>query len=242
MRIGLISDIHGNLVALDAILAELNRAGVDRIVCLGDVAVLGPQPAEVIDRVRERGIATVCGNTDAWLVADHPIPVEQPDSEASIALTQWTRSQIGSEGLAWLRSLPLTLDVSLETGGLMRCFHATPDSLDDITHAAHPAGVGEFSGAEIMCCGHTHVQAMWRVREQVWINPGSAGLPGIGPGVPGLPVNRNVSWAEFAVIESSDLGMSVTLRRLPIYLDALWASVQASGMPCQDWWRALWSS
>lgn len=242
MRIGLISDIHGNLVALDAILAELNRAGVDRIVCLGDVAVLGPQPAEVIDRVRERGIATVCGNTDAWLVADHPIPVEQPDSEASIALTEWARSRLGRDQIEWLSTLPLTLDVPLGAGQLMRCFHATPASLDDITHAGQPAGVGEWVGANVMSCGHTHVQGMWRVGVQAWINPGSCGLPGIGPGAPGLAANRDVSWVEFAMIESSARGMSATMRRLSIDMDQMWAAVQASDMPHQAWWRALWSS
>ena len=63
MRVGLISDIHGNRLALDAVVSELEREGVDRIVCLGDVAV-GPQPAEALEGIRELGCPVVMGNWD----------------------------------------------------------------------------------------------------------------------------------------------------------------------------------
>ena len=70
MRIALISDIHGNLTALEAALAEIDRHKVDRIICLGDVALDGPQPTAVIRRLREQGIPVIKGNTDDWLL--HP--------------------------------------------------------------------------------------------------------------------------------------------------------------------------
>ena len=66
MRIGLIADIHGNLFALDAVLAALARIGMDELICLGDVAALGPQPREVIERLRALRCPVVMGNTDAW--------------------------------------------------------------------------------------------------------------------------------------------------------------------------------
>lgn len=65
MRIGLIADIHGNLLALEAVLSALGRDGVDDLICLGDVASLGPQPAEVIARLRALGCPVLMGNTDA---------------------------------------------------------------------------------------------------------------------------------------------------------------------------------
>ena len=242
MRIGLISDIHGNLVALDAVLAEIDRSGVDQIVCMGDLAVLGPQPCEVINRIMERGILTVRGNVDDWLAHGDGPSAESPTSTQTIDLTAWAFSQLEDEHIEFLRHLPLTLRLPLDDGRSMVCYHATPDSLDDITHAGKPARVGEWSGNAWMACGHTHIQAMWRVGDQIWLNPGSVGLPGIGPGASGLPVNRDVSWAEYAVVEIDQHGVMVTLRRIELNIEAMWSAVTATDMPHQDWWRSLWKS
>jgi predicted phosphodiesterase len=240
MRIGLISDIHGNLAALDTVLAELDRAGVDEIICLGDLAVLGPRPADAIDRIRERGIPTVCGNTDAWVVSDHPLIAAPPDSAETIDLTAWTVGQLSPEHIEFLSRLPMMLELSLPDGRSLRAFHATPDSLDDITHAGSSAGVGEWPGPEVMVCGHTHLQGMWRVGDQIWLNPGSAGMPGVGPGTPSIPPNRDVVWVEFALIDVGETQTSVEMRRLAVDVDALWAAVRATDMPHQDWWRSRW--
>ena len=72
MRIGLISDIHGNLIALESVLSELKREQVDSMICLGDVAALGPQPHEVIERLRKLNCPVVMGNTDDWYL--QPLP------------------------------------------------------------------------------------------------------------------------------------------------------------------------
>jgi len=68
-KIAILADIHGNLPALDAVLAQIDAEGIERVVCLGDVATLGPQPREVIARVRALGCPVVMGNTDAILLA-----------------------------------------------------------------------------------------------------------------------------------------------------------------------------
>jgi len=240
MRIGLISDIHGNLVALDAVLATLDRAEVDRIICLGDLAVLGPEPAGVIDRIRERGIATVRGNVDDWLTSGETPEAAPPDSTQSIELTTWTLAQLTASQTEFLRRLPLTLDVPIDDDRSLLCFHATPGSIDDITHAGEPARVGEWTGNALMACGHTHIQAMWRVGDQAWLNPGSVGLPRVGPGTPDLPRNRDVSWAEFALVEINRYETSVDLRRLELDIGAVRAAAQATDMPHQDWWLNLW--
>lgn len=71
-KIALLADIHGNLPALEAVLAEITAEGIERTVCLGDVASLGPQPNEVIARLRALGCPTVMGNTNAVLLAAQP--------------------------------------------------------------------------------------------------------------------------------------------------------------------------
>lgn len=78
MRIALISDIHGNRLALDAVLRHIEREAVDRIVCLGDIAALGPDPAGAIALVRRYASHCVMGNTDDWLL--RVLPGEMPDS------------------------------------------------------------------------------------------------------------------------------------------------------------------
>jgi putative phosphoesterase len=240
MRIGLISDIHGNLVALDAVLAAFDRAEVDRIICLGDLAVLGPEPAGVIDRIRERGIATVRGNVDDWIVPGETHAADPPDSSQSIDLTAWTLAQLDASQVDFLRRLPLTLHVPIDGARSLLCCHATPDSVDDITHAGEPARVGEWPGYALMACGHTHIQAMWRAGDQIWLNPGSVGLPAVGPGTAELPRNRDVSWAEFAIVEINRHETSVDMRRLELDIGAVWAAVRATDMPHQDWWLNFW--
>ena len=77
MRLALISDIHGNNVALEAVLTAISTRAIAQVICLGDVASTGPQPYEVIKRLREMSCPVVMGNMDAWLL--QPEPKEQPD-------------------------------------------------------------------------------------------------------------------------------------------------------------------
>src|SRR5262245_22502770 len=87
MRIGLISDIHGNLPALEAVLEELDRESVDQIVCLGDVAV-GPQPSETLARVKALGCPVVMGNWDAAFLRDMPEPRDEV-GEMLVEIGNW---------------------------------------------------------------------------------------------------------------------------------------------------------
>ncbi|NIW96181.1 MAG: hypothetical protein GWN20_25895, partial [Phycisphaerae bacterium] len=80
MRLAIISDIHGNLIALEAVLAVLAQEEIDQMVCLGDVAATGPQPHETIARLRELNCPVVMGNTDDWLLNPHPHPVRDENS------------------------------------------------------------------------------------------------------------------------------------------------------------------
>ena len=92
MRVGLISDIHGNLPALDAVAADLEREGVDEIVCLGDVAV-GPQPAETLARVKELGCRVVMGNWDAAFLGSMPEPKDKI-GERLVEIGEWWASYL----------------------------------------------------------------------------------------------------------------------------------------------------
>lgn len=188
MRIGVIADIHGNLTALDAVLANMAGQSIDQIVCLGDVAVLGPNPAGVIARLRELGCPNVLGNTDAWLLGSGAHEPAVSDSVVGLDLTAWTREQIDGDALAWLGDLPPVLTVGLGVAGTLIGGHGSPRSHEDVISALTPEAELEamFDGDEgtLYAGGHTHVRLLRQTGDRLLLNPGSVGLPGVGPTTP----------------------------------------------------------
>jgi predicted phosphodiesterase len=241
MRLGVIADIHGNLVALETVLGALERERVERLVCLGDVAALGPQPGEVLARLRGLGCPCVMGNTDAWLLGD---PAFGSDSPVLAEMTRWCVERLSAEDRAAVRAFPPVLALAPGSGQELLCFHGSPRSFDDVIAATTPEPeIGAMLGgreAAIMVGGHTHVQLLRRYGESVIVNVGSVGLPGTGPGTPDLPVNRRVRWAEYGVIDAADGRVSIELRRVPLEMGPMLAAGKASGMPHLDWWLARW--
>ena len=88
-RIALLSDVHGNLHALNAVLAQLSHEAIDGAVCLGDVAIFGPQPRETLARVHGLGIPVIMGNTDSWALDPSPHPMRDETSERINAIELW---------------------------------------------------------------------------------------------------------------------------------------------------------
>lgn len=135
VRIGVLGDAHGNLIALEAGHAYLRGIDVDRIVCTGDVAAFGPDPEGCVAFLRAHGVATVAGNEDAAML--RPVAV---DSEAPPRLRQvqeilaWSQRQLSPSALAWPAALPGRLEVD---GGLV-CVHAAPDGDTRIVAAGMP--------------------------------------------------------------------------------------------------------
>jgi len=109
LRYGVISDIHGNLQALQAVLDQLDEAGIDQIICAGDIVGYGANPRECIHIVRERVVAVVAGNHD-WAVAGK-VDTNCFNSDAKDSV-DWTREHLSAEEIAYLRQLPLTVDIN----------------------------------------------------------------------------------------------------------------------------------
>src|SRR5215831_15560753 len=114
MRLAVVSDVHGNFAALQAVVEDLERQHVDQVVQGGDLVTTGPRPVEVLDRVRELGWAGVVGNTDAMLW-DAPARAEQERKAPGLSgwlyhlfdtLAPWARERLGEERINWLRQLP----------------------------------------------------------------------------------------------------------------------------------------
>src|SRR3954454_17529165 len=178
MRTALISDVHGNAVALHAVLADIEGDPVDQVVCLGDMIQGGSQPAEVVRRLRELGCRVVLGNADAFLL--DPDAGEEAKTERQLAVREWTLAQIGEDGAALITTFQSTLDVSLGDGRTLLAFHGSPRSFDDIVlpHLEED----EFRRllgppvADVLAGGHVHLQWLRRYGDSTFLNPGSVGL------------------------------------------------------------------
>jgi predicted phosphodiesterase len=239
MRIGLFGDIHANLPALDAVLADMMSHRPDQLVCLGDLAITGPQPREVTARVRALGCPVVRGNWDAW-------PVEIRDGRRSPegyrAMDLWCAEQFTSSDLHYLDGFPMTYDVPLPGGSMLFCFHGSPRSYNEVITGMTPYEeldrLLEGRRTGIAAGGHTHVAMLRRHGDGLMINPGS------------ISENWNFSsWpdrrlfnphAEYALVECDAGEVSVTFRRVPIDVEAVIRAARESGMPDAEQWIATW--
>ena len=184
MRIALISDVHGNLTALEAVIADIDRHGADAVVHGGDLVLMGPNPAEVVDRIRELDWPGVVGNTDELLWRrEERRRLEQQMPKLSglldLLFDQYapaTRELLGDDRLAWLRDLPAEQRV-----GDLLVLHATPNDLwsAPMPHAndAELLDVYGDRGAAEVVYGHIHRPYVRPLGPMTVMNSGSVGLP-----------------------------------------------------------------
>jgi putative phosphoesterase len=232
-RLALISDIHGNGVALGAVVADLARRDVDEIICLGDVAAGGPQPREVIACLRELGCRTLRGNADAWLLEGLP-PGRSEETSRLGEIVAWARASLVPDALDFLAALPPTLTVTADGVSLL-CYHGSPRSDVEPLLATTPEHELDevFTGeadASVLTGGHTHLQLLRRYDERLLVNPGSVGLPlgSLTAAQPPLP-----AWAEYALVEVEDGEVEFAFRRVPVDVQALAAAT--ASMPDTNW-------
>jgi len=245
IKVAVISDVHGNLTALQAALSAINREA-DKVVCLGDVAATGPQPHETIALLKELGCPCVMGNTDETLwkgTPDHFGSGGRPREEILRlkALDEWTRSRITNSDRKTLSTFKPTVTVKVGDAAML-CYHGSPRSNTErilsTTTDDNLAAVFSTSRATIFAGGHTHTQMVRRWRDSVIINPGSVGLPFEQTSDGTM---RNPAWAEYATVSvGPSTGLGVELRRVRYSLSKLSRVVRKSGMPDPEWWLADW--
>ena len=174
MRIAVLSDIHGNLLALDAVMTDLESQGVDQVWCGGDLGWGGPWASECIARVREAGWKTVKGNTDVWITGD-PQTIDDPDQRKQFQDIA-SAHNIPKEDAEWLTDLPL----GHNGPGSLLLVHGTPQS--PFTAPMPDAPAAEFvpyeGKASVVIYGHVHYGFVRRLTDGTIVaNPGSVGLP-----------------------------------------------------------------
>jgi predicted phosphodiesterase len=241
-KIALIADIHANDVALASVLEVIARDGVDDFVCLGDVAGTGPQPKAVIERVRSLECRMVRGNVDDFLLDPTRDRDSEDDFTATIAdIDEWCLGQLDSNDLEFVSSFEPVVDLKLDGGKSLLCYHGSPASNNDVIKETTPDEDLErmFVGRDhaLYAGGHTHFQMLRRFRTAMVINPGSVGMA----------YDRTqgdvlfAPWAEYALLTASGDGLSVDYRRVPYDKSLVAQAVAESGMPHAQWLAAEWS-
>lgn len=237
--IAIISDIHANHVALETLLADIDRICPDQVICLGDVAATGPGPSQVIDKLMARDWKFVRGNCDDAILryAAGEIP---PPGDEHFEIDHWCSTRLSSRELAFVASFEPVISLTVGDVSLC-CYHGSPKSnLDELLPALPEDEVERWlrgHTATIYAGGHTHVQMVRRFRDAYVINPGSVGLP--------FTVDRDGSdfkplWAEYALVQIDRKELAVQLRRIPVSAEAIDASANDSDMPHKTWWNSGW--
>lgn len=177
MKLLLISDLHGNKEALDAI---LNAARYDTIVCMGDLVDYGPDPLAIIDWIRDNKIPTVRGNHDNAVGLHVDCGCGYKYKHLSEATREYTWGQITEEDEEFLMSLPVNLDVTFD-GLAVKAIHGSPQSFFDYIYPDTPADkIGAWLGdltCDFLFAGHTHVPMIMKQPRLTILNPGSVGQP-----------------------------------------------------------------
>ena len=237
------SDVHGNAVAFDAVLDDISGHDVDALVCLGDVATLGPDPVAVLERLRRLGCLCVRGNhddylLDADLVDDHS---EAPEIRDAI---DWARDELTGADLEQVAAFVDHAAVDLGGGTVLTVFHGSPGSNTVDLLATTPADDLDrhLSGSgSLLAGGHTHLQMLRQHRGKILVNPGSVGLP-FRERLEGRPPTLMPGVAEYAIVDADDGRFGVSLRRVPVSLDVATAAVHASGNPFGPALLAGWTT
>lgn len=243
MRVALIADLHGNLTALEAVIADLADANVDEVVCLGDVAATGPQPRETVARLRALGCPVVMGNTDAAALRPmRPVRLSPADEESRrfAEIDEWCAAQLTPDDLAYLRTFRPTLTVPLGSDAVLLCFHGSPHSNTEaiVTTTPDAALAPMFAGidAAVLAGGHTHAQFVRTYGPAILLNPGSVGLPYVAA----REGTYNPPWAEYGIVAWHAGCANVELRRVPIDTEMIVRPAMRGGMPHAQWWSDGW--
>ncbi|MBK9035731.1 MAG: metallophosphoesterase family protein [Myxococcales bacterium] len=241
MRVALISDLHANLVAVDAVLADARRRGVDQIVCLGDVATLGPHPREVLARLRDLDGPTILANHDEFLF--HPALLDQY-TEAPIihAAVAWCRDQLTAAELDELRGF--VPERTITAGGAsLHLFHGTPRShMENLLATTPGADVDAMLAgrtATVLAGGHTHLPLVRQHHAALIVNPGSVGLA-IREFVDGGPP-RLLDHAQYAIVELAGGRASVTSIQVDLDRAALRRAATAVAHPLREMLAAAYA-
>jgi putative phosphoesterase len=230
-RVAILSDVHGNSLALDAVRKAIRAARPDVVGVAGDHVFNGPEPAAVVDTLREMesdGAMIVSGNTDV-AVADFDYAGAFPwmtdgVPDAFREAAEWAHDALGDERVAWLRRLPAERRVHAEDGSMVLICHASPGSqtagFDQVLDANVTLERAARTDARVIACGHTHLPEVRDLGWKLIVNDGSAGYVFDG--------DPTASWA---LIDLVDGEVTTEIKRTTFDVLAVANAISARGLP-----------
>jgi putative phosphoesterase len=229
-RIAILSDIHGNRTAFEAVAADIRSTAPDLVLHGGDLADGGSAPTTIVDRIRELGWQGIAGNTDEMLFRPESLTAFASRSPHLHALFQAveemaaaTREALGEERLAWLQTLPQT-----RSADAILLLHATPASLwlapgPEASDADLESTYGPMR-TKLVVYAHIHRPYIRKLPGMTIVNTGSVGLPYDG--------DRRAS---YLLLDGNENGYEALIRRVEYHVDEEIRAVEASGLPHAAW-------
>jgi putative phosphoesterase len=230
-RIAVLSDVHGNRIALEAVLAEIRREKPDAVLVAGDLVMNGPDPNGSIDALRvleSEGGLVVSGNTDIAVgdfdfTAAFPQYADGVPDQVRLA-AEWAHDELGDDQLEWLRRLPAERRIRTADDALVLVVHASPGSQTRGFDQALDANVvlerAAATDARVICVGHTHVPEVRDLGWKMIVNAGSAGYVFDG--------DPTASWA---MLKVGDGEVSAEIRRTAYDVLTVANEISARGLP-----------
>lgn len=207
MKLGIISDIHGNYFALKQVLSALHQANCDSVICLGDISGYYSMVNECIDLIRTEGIISIKGNHDSYLLGESSCP----RSNTVNRCISYQRSVISKKNLDWLASLKPTYTTQLYSA----VHGGWNDPLDEyIYQFDFSAAMNSMPDCKLFISGHTHIQTLQSQNGITYCNPGSVGQP-----------RDHDPRAAFAILENNE----IQLRRVCYDIDSIAEHMRQSG-------------
>lgn len=227
--VAIITDIHGNLPALEAALARVDALGPDAIYCGGDLVGYGPWPNEVCRLVEDRGIPTIYGNYDHAIGREEDdcgcAYVTEHDRELGRRSVAWTLEHTDRRSKDYMRGLPF--DLRFELGGRrVRLVHGSPRKVNEYLFEDKPAKtfvrIAAGADCEVLVFGHTHKPWIATYGGVLFVNCGSVGKPKDGD-----------PRGAFAVLEATDEGVEARIERFDYDAELASREVAAAGLPVE---------
>ncbi len=214
VKIALISDVHSNVVALDAVLADIESAAAEQIVCAGDIVGYYPYPNETIERFRSMNIRSILGNHDRAVIRINPVGMNKTAADAVL----WTSKRVSADAVDYLKDLKARMQVKLgpHAAGI---YHGSPRDDDEYLYEVDAGPeLLEMCECDLLVVGHTHIPFIKKFSTGTIVNCGSVGQPRDG--------DSRASYVLYD--EKTD---SLQIRRVEYDFQSVEEEVQKAGLP-----------
>lgn len=233
MRLAFISDVHGNAIALEAVLKDLEEKKVDKVFVLGDLCYRGPEPKRSLELVQSINCQVVKGNADEWVVrgvAEGEVPGQA--LEMMRQEREWTYSHLSEDDVGYLQALPTEIVTTIE-GVKIHVFHATPNSLFEVVVPFAEDDVIQEKlmerEADLYLYGHIHTPYIRFLNGKAVVNLGSVGLPFDG-----------LNQASYSLVDIENGSIQASIVRVKYDLDKVMDMLQTSDYPNKEFLVNVW--